>query len=230
MTTTLSMFTKGMLALVLSVVLSNAVSADDFANERTSGTRIEIWLALTNWQALGDLDPVAGGSFKSVGFGIGASAHWPLRSVSSADLMLGVEGAVAATDSDIPVYLDDLLARDAYLATSLKWTPRNLSALSMDVGVAYHLLDIAQLRTSYQSSLEFESWEETALGPFIGMTWEPGSADETSDAGLAIGLRAHFLDFGKVHDEQVLASVVLGREAGELDGPLVMLQIGYRWR
>ena len=221
-TKSLSLFRTGALLLALLFVLIDVVSAAEPDVEHT-GARTEIWLALTGWQGLQDLQPVVGGSFKPVGYGIGASAHWPLRAVAGADLMLGVEGAVMATESDIPVYLDELLARDAYLAASAKW---KLRSVMLEAGLAYHLLDITQLETDYNSSIEFESWEETAVGPFVGINWDTGAAD----SGVTLGLRAHFLDFGTVRDEDVLASVVLGRDAGELDGPLIVLRIGYRWR
>ncbi len=223
MNKTLFLLQNTALALTLTVLLLDAVNA---AEPEPSGPRTEVWLALTSWQAQKDLRPVAGGSFKSVGYGLGASAHWPLASLASADLMLGIEGAVMATDSDIPVFFDELLARDAYLAASVKWSLRNVRSLSVDLGAAYHLLDIAQLETDYYGAIEFQSWEETAFGPFLGLTWDLGSAG----SGATIGLHAHFLDFGTVRDEDVLLSAVLGQNAGELDGPLIVLRIGYRWR
>lgn len=228
--TALSMLRNGALLLALNVTLLNVATSAEPDYEQEAGARMEAWLAVTSWQALKDVQPVVGGSFKSVGYGIGASAHWPLRSVQSARLLLGIEGAVMGTDSDIPVYLDELLARDAYLAASVKWRPDTWGNLSLDAGVAYHLLDIAQLETDYQSSFEFQSWEESSVGPFLGMTWEPGRAVEGRDSGLTLGLRAHFLDFGTVRDEDILTSVILGRDAGKLDGPLIVLRIGYRWR
>ena len=61
------------------------------------------------------------------------------------------------------------------------------------------------------------------------MTWNLGAGKPDGDSGMTLGARAHFLDFGTVSDEDVLASVVLGRDAGELDGPMYELRIGYRW-
>ena len=110
----------------------------------------------------------------------------------------------------------------------MKWLPGDSDKLSLDAGLAYHLLDIAQLDTDNGFG-EFESWEESAVGPFLGMTWDFGAVKPGSDSGITLGLRAHFIDFGTVRDEDVLASVVLGRDAGELDGPMYALQIGYRW-
>lgn len=219
------------LLLSASLILTDTAIAEYYEDEpRSKSVRSEIWLAVTSWPTLSDLHPVVGGSFNSVGYGLGGALHWPLRSMPDANLLIGIEGAVIATGSDIPVFLDELLARDGYLAASMKWMPGKMRKFSLDVGLAYHLLDITQLETDYNSSAEFESWEETALGPFLGMTWDRGAGESGGNSGMTLGLRAHFLDFGTVRDEDVLASVVLGRDAGDLDGPIFVLQVGYRWR
>lgn len=219
----------GLLLVATGAFLTNPVLADNDGEPKEEGIRGEIWLAMTSWQSLSDLQPVAGGSFKSVGYGLGGAAHWPLALTTNTDLFVGIEGAVFGTDSDIPVILDELLARDFYLAASLKWKLGKARRFSLDAGAAYHLLDITQLDTDYRSSAEFESWEEDVIGPFVGMTWDFGESAGSDSSGATLGLRAHFLDFGTVRDEDVLASVVLGRDAGKLDGPLIMLHIGYRW-
>jgi len=226
--TTLRNLRNGLLLLAAGIVVMHPAVADIDA-EQGRGSRTEIWLALPTWPALGDLQPVVGGSFKSVGYGLGGAVHWPWRPAGGGDLMLGFEGAIMATDSDIPVILDELLARDLYIAVSVKWRLGTARKVSLDAGLAYHLLDIAQLETDYNAAGEFESWEEDAFGPYVGMTWEARGSDESERGEMTLGLRAHFLDFGTVRDEDVLASVVLGRDAGKLDGPLIMLHVGYRW-
>ena len=230
MNATLHKLRYGVLIVAASLILIDAAVADGDTDEPpTDKMRGEIWLAVSLWPGLSDLKPVAGGSFDDVGYGLGGSVHWPLKSMQSADVWLGVEGAVMATDSDIPVLLDELLARDAYMAASIKLRLGAARKVSLDAGLAYHLLDITQLDTDYYSSAEFESWEESAISPFLGMTWDLGAGKPGGDRGLTLGARAHFLDFGTVRDEDVLASVVLGRDAGELDGPMFVLQAGYRW-
>ncbi len=212
------------------LVAGQAIAQPTDDTDVPGGLRAEIWLAVPTWPALSDLKPTAGGSFNQVGYGLGGAAHWSFRKTGSTELMFGIEGAVMATDSDIPVALDDLLARDAYLAASAKWMLGPASNLSVDAGFAYHLLDIAQLESDYYSYAEFQNWEEGAFGPFLGFTWDVGAGDALDEGGLSVGMRAHFLDFGVVQDEDVLGSVVLGRDAGELDGPMYELRIGYRWR
>lgn len=212
------------------ILTGTAVAEYDGDEPRSEGMRSEFWLAVTSWPTLGDLQPVAGGSFKSAGYGLGGALHWPLRSAPGAKLLIGIEGAIMATDSDIPGFLDELLARDGYLAASVKWRLGKASKLSLDAGLAYHLLDIAQLETDYNSSGEFESWEESAMGAFVGATWDVGVSKQTKDAGVLLGLKVHFLDFGTVRDEDILVSPVLGSDAGDLRGPIYALHIGYRWR
>lgn len=227
----LGILRNGVLPVAASLLLVNT-SAAEYGNDeqRQKNLHAEIWLAVSSWPSLSDLQPVVGGSFNSVGYGLGGSIHWPLRSRRSSDFLLGVEGAIMATDSDIPVILDELVARDGYVAASVKWLPGDTHKMSLDAGVAYHLLDITQLETDYNLFAEFESWEESAVGPFLGMTWDLRAGGAGGDSGMTLGLRAHFIDFGTVRDEDVLASVVLGRDAGRLDGPMYALQIGYCWR
>jgi len=224
---------KRILAILIAgvLLLAGTASAQHGEPEDAPGAmRVEIWFAVLSWPGLNELQPVAGGAFEQIGIGIGGAAHWPIRKLGNGALMLGIEGAITANDSNVPVYLDELMARNGYLAVSAKWMMGKARAVSLDAGLAYHLLDITQLETDYSTSVEFESWEEAALGPFLGVTWDPGGRRQGRNSGMTLGLRAHFLDFGTVRDEDVLASVVLGRNAGELDGPIFMLQIGYRWR
>lgn len=231
MTATCQSLVINALLYALSLVLFSNANADLEGEEHPhEGLRTEIWLAATNWPALTDLNPVVGGSFNSVGYGLGGSVHWPIALQRGPDLSLGLEGAVMATESDIPVYLDELLARDGWVAASVRWRPGKARSVSLDAGLAYHLLDITQLQTNDNAFVEFESWEESALGPFFGITWDIGANREAQNRGLTLGLQVHFLDFGTVRDEDVLASVVLGRNAGNLDGPIIALRLGYRWR
>ena len=231
MKTTLRILKHSILLIIAGAALTNtAIAQGDVDEPRTNGMRAEFWLAATSWSKLGDLEPVAGGTFDSVGYGIGGSVHWPWKSTPNASFMVGVEGAILATDSNVPVLYDDLVARDGYLAASIKWQFGKTRSLSLDTGLAYHLLDIAQIEMYYNSYSELQSWEEGAFGPFVGMTWDVGTANPRSDSGLTLGLRTHFVDFGTVRDEDVFIRPVLGSGAGDLTGPIHALQIGYRWR
>ena len=231
MNKTLRILKDSILLIFASAVLSNtAMAQDDVDEPRVEDMRAELWLAATSWSKLGDLEPVAGGTFDSVGYEIGGSVHWPWKSMPNASLLVGVEGAVMATESNVPVVYDDLVARDAYLAASIKWLFGKARNLSLDTGLAYHLLDIAQIEMYYNSYSELQSWEESAFGPFFGLTWDVGATGPERDSGLTLGLRAHFVDFGTVRDEEVFFSPVLGADAGELKGPIYAFRIGYGWR
>lgn len=221
---TLIVFVAGSLTFA-----GNAAAQDQQYARPLENMRLEAWIALPSWPSLGELRPVAGGSFKEIGFGIGASAHWPFWQRENGTLLLGVEGVVMATESDIPVYLDELLARDAYLALSAKWMMGAARSVSLDLGLAYHLLDIAQLESDYNVAVEFESWEESAPGFYIGASWDVGAGRPDRNRGLSLGLKVHFVDFGTVRDESILVAPVLGSNAGDLGGPVYALQIGYRW-
>ncbi len=209
---------------------SGARSQELQPEDLVDGPRWELWLALSSWSGLSDLEPAAGGSFDTTGYGIGMAAHWPMMASENSELLLGVEGVIMAHDSSIPVLLDDFLARDAYIGVSAKWMMGEARNVSLDAGLTYHLLDMAQLDTNYYYNAEFQNWEENAAGIFIGGTWDVGAGRPGKNSGLSLGLRVHFVDFGTVRDEDVFFRPVLGDNAGDLSGPLVALQIGYRSR
>lgn len=231
MNTTLRILKNSILLIIANVVLTNtAIALPDADEPRADGMRAELWLAATSWSKLGDLEPVAGGTFDSVGYEIGGSVHWPWKMMPNSSLMVGLEGAVMATESNVPVLYDDLVARDAYLAASIKWLFGKARNVSLDAGLAYHLLDIAQIEMYYNAYSELQSWEESAFGPLVGLTWDVGAANPLRDSGLTLGLRAHFVDFGTVRDEEIYFSPVLGTDAGKLNGPIYAFRIGYCWR
>lgn len=220
-----------LVAGMLAMAMAAGVAWADTDEQAPIGTRWELWGAATSWPALSDLEPEAGGSFNSTGFGIGASAHWPVGEFEASTLLIGVEGAFMSTSSNIPVYLDELLARDGYVGLSTKWLVGDKRAFAFDAGLAYHLLDITQLESdNWYDYQEFQSWEESALGGFVGMTWDSWAGKPGKNGGLALALKVHFVDFGTVQDEDIFVEPVLGPDAGTLDGPLYVLQVGYSSR
>ena len=216
--------------LFLVCVAAGAAAEPEVPEDTLAGGRMELWLAVPSWPGLSDLEPAAGGTFDNYGLGIGGAIHWPVQRFGGGRMMVGIEGAVQAVESNVPVYLDDLLARDGYLAVTAKWMLGRSRALSLDAGLGIHLLDITQLESDYFLYFEFESWEEKALGALLGVTWDVGAGKPDKYGGLSLGLRVHFVDFGIVRDEDIFIAPVLGTNAGELAGPLYALQIGYRWR
>jgi len=204
------------------------------SHEAPSGLRWEVWLAATYWPAFSDLQPLAGGSFDSYGFGLGGSAHWPIAETENSEFLLGAELAVLAHDSDVPTFLEDVVGTDGYLALSAKWMLGDTRPVSLDVGYAYHLIDISQVDYDYfdydSDSDDIENWDDSASGPFVGLTWDTWVGKDGKDGGLALAFKVHFVDFDTVRDEDINLSPVLGPDAGALDGPIYLLQIGYSSR
>ena len=218
------------ISLAATLFLAGNAAAQHEESERVpGGPRWEVWLALSSWPTLNELQPAAGGSFKGTGYGLGGAAHWPVRRFDNSELLLGFEGAIMATDSDVPVALDELLARHLYLAASGKYVLGEKRSFSLDAGIAFHLVDITQLETDYAFGVEFENWEESAAGAYVGVTWEPGGSQPEKSSGLSVAFKVHFVEFGTVRDEDTYLVPVLGPDAGTLSGPY-SLQIGYRWR
>ena len=93
--------------LALAQLLPNNALADE---EIAAGMRADISLDLPIWPTLADLDPASGGSFDATGFGIGASAHWPLRRFENSDLLIGIDGTIAATDSSVSGPIGDCIS------------------------------------------------------------------------------------------------------------------------
>lgn len=194
--------------------------------------RWEIWVAATQWSGVNDLLPSAGGTFDEVGFGIGAGAHWPIATGARGDLLVGLEGGALSHGSDIRGDFEDLASRDGYVAFSAKWIPGTPQGLSLDAGYAYHFVDMSQVDGNYFSYdyEEFESWEDNAGGPFVGINWDSWAGREGKNGGLLLGFEVHFVDFETVRDEDIYITPVLGPNAGSLDGPIYLFKLGYSSR
>lgn len=193
--------------------------------------RWDVALEMPMWPALQDLQPNAGGTFDSMGLGIGGSWHVPVAQYANSDMLVGIDGWIAATDSNIPGRIGDVLARHLYLGLSAKWLFGDSRNVSLDAGIGYHEVDIAQVDTEWYGTLEHEHWTSSRGGAFVGATWDVGAGRAEHNSGLSLGLRVHFVDFGSVHDRgSLLTPAVLGPDAGVLDGPLYMVRIAYSGR
>jgi hypothetical protein len=218
------------IALLATALLSGLANAHE-ENKADPGSRWDVSLDLPVWPSLGDLQPIGGGSFDHVGFGIGVSAHWPVKTFSSSELMLGIDGSIAATPSNIRGSFETLLARQFYLGGSIKWLFGERRNLSLDAGVGYHEIDMAQVDSEWYGTLEYEHWSTSKPGGYVGVTWDIGAGRPDHNSGLFIGLRVQFADFGRVYDEEfVPGRTALGANAGSLDGPLYLLRAGFSSR
>jgi len=190
-------------------------------------SRFEIWMDASSWPALGDLQPLAAGNFDTVGLGLGFALHVPVAQFDHSELLLGVDGFINGTMSNVWGTIDELIARNLYLGASAKWAFGR--GFQLDAGLGYHLADMAQVSTRYLG-LEQQSWEASRLGTFVGATWDVWAGREDRQSGLFLALKVHFVDFGTVRDEDPLLGPLLGPDAGQLEGPIYMLQVGYSWR
>lgn len=213
-------------ALALAQLIANSAHGDEGS---LGGIRYDVTLDLPVWPALNDLQTAEPGSFDSVGFGIGASAHWPVARFANSELLVGIDASIAATDSNISGFWEDLLARQLYLGGSVKLMFGESRNLSFDAGIGYHEVDMAQVNTQWWGTIEYEQFSASAASGFVGATWDIGAGRPEKDSGLSLGLRVYLGDFGRVADEGG-APTVLGADAGRLDGPMYMLRIGYSAR
>lgn len=193
------------------------------------GGRAEVWLGVSSFPALGDIQPVAAGSFDTTGFAIGGAWHWPVKHFANSELLLGIDGFIAANDSSVSGFIGDLTARHLFIGGSVKWALGSQRNVYLDAGVGYHEIDMAEL-SEYVYGIEHEAWANSTGGAFVGATWDIGAARPGKTAGLTLALKAHFVDFGRVYDENTFLQQILGGDAGRLGGPIYMLQIGYGGR
>lgn len=219
---------KTLLTVIALLLLASPGMAEPEPRHVTSG-RYEVWLGMTRWPAMSDVQPLAAGEFDEVGFGLGGAFHGPLKQFENSELLVGVDAFVGGTVSNVRGVIDDLIARDLYLGASLKWALGATRGLQLDAGLGFHLVDMAQVSARYLG-LEYETWESTRVGAFVGATWDVWAGRENRSSGLSLAFKVHYVDLGTVRDEDILLVPLLGPNAGKLDGPLYVLQIGYSGR
>lgn len=190
--------------------------------------RYEFWAGPISWPGLGDIRPVAG-EFDSIGLGLGMAFHFAIRRFEHSDLLVGLDLSFAGVDSDIDGYYSTVMARQMFLGGSAKWLLGASRKVSLDVGFGWHDVDIADMSTAYWG-IEEELWAGGRLGTWAGLTWDIGHGRPGKSGGLFIAAKAHFVDFGNVRDEGPVFAPVLGPAAGQLDGPIYFLEIGYSGR
>ncbi len=218
---------KWLLVIALSLATAPVAAAPE--SPVPSAGRYELWMGVTGWPALGDLRPLAAGEFDMAGFALGAAFHAPLKRFERSELLAGVDLYIGGTMSNVSGIIDDVIARDMYLGASLKWALGRSRSMQLDAGLGYHLVDMAQV-SSHVFGLEHEAWESSRLGAVVGATWDAWARKENSTSGLSLAFKVHFVDFGMVRDEDVFLTPILGPDAGSLEGPIYLLQVGYSAR
>lgn len=217
------------LAAVLLVPESALQAEEDIEWVTTSRGRYEVAIGAHSWPALADLEPAREGRFDEGGFNISFAAHWPLRRFAASELLAGVDIGLFANESDIRFISESIIARNGYLVPSVKWMFGNRHRYSVDAGIGYYLQDIAEVAGEYPMNWETRLWEAGAPGAYVGATVDFRGGLPSKTHGMMMSLKIHIADFGTVRDEGRLPPT-LGRDAGRLDGPVYMYQVGYRWR
>ena len=211
-----------------AVDISRADDEDVTVWVTRSGPRFEAALGVQSWPALSDLDVAQDGSFDNIGFNLGMAVHFPWKRIGRSELLAGVDLAFLSNESDIGFTSDTLVARNAYITPSLKWMFAN--SYSLDAGIGYYYLDMAEIAGEYPAYFETRLWDEGAVGGYVGATVDIPNRDPSKNHGISINLKVHFVEFGRVSDELIVAPVTLGPDAGDLSGPIYAIQFGYRWR
>lgn len=210
---------------LLMVLLYAATPAwCDTAPPSPSAGRAEIWLLVSSWPSLEAVRPAAGGRFDGAGFGLGGALYVPIRDFANSELLAGIDGFIAANDSNVGGVFDDVLARQLYLGGSLKWVLGEYGNYSLDAGIGYHLVDMAEVGDAY-SGFEREVWETSRVSGYAGASWDLPAYSLGSPGRWMLGLKVYFADFGTVSGPGPI-----GPDAGRLDGPLYTLQAGYGLR
>lgn len=217
------------LCMALLVPGTAVLAEDDVTWVTTSRGRVEVAIGAHSWPGLADLDAAAGGAFDEVGFNISLAAHWPVRHFADSELLVGMDLGLFTNESDIRFISDTLTARNGYLTPSVKWMFGNRHRYSLDAGLGYYLQDITEIAGEYPMIWETQLWEESAVGGYIGGTLDFRGGEPSRPRGMMMSLKVHFVDFGTARDEGRLPPT-LGQNAGRLEGPVYMYQVGYRWR
>jgi hypothetical protein len=165
--------------------------------------------------------PAAGGRFDAAGFGLGGALYVSVMEFSNSELLAGIDGFIAANDSNVEGVFDDVLVRQLYLGGSLKWALGEERGFTLVTGIGYHLVDMAEVG-DYYSGLEREIWEASRVSGHIGASWDLPGYSLGSVGRWMLGMKVHFADFGTVHGPGPI-----GPDAGRLDGPLYTMQVGY---
>lgn len=217
---------------VLMLAGTSGAAADPAGGrpDEERGARWEVWLGPIGWPALAELDPAAAGRFDDTGFALGGAFHVPIASSGGGELLAGVDLWVGGVDSSIAGLYDTLVARDFYLGPSLKYRPAFLRTFYLDAGIGLHLVDVADVSDYYLAGIEVRNWESSAVGAYVGATWDAGMMREGRHGGLYMSVEVHYVDLGQVYDEATGFGPLLGAAAGTLDGPLYLVQFGYAGR
>ncbi len=209
--------TGAIVGLTLPVI--SIYAADEsvpHAQRHWSGTAT---VGLVIWSDLKDLEPASGGGFDSLGFIVELAGHKHVGRWGRADVLVGADFGIFATQSDIPGITEDLTQRGLYLTPSIKFRlgERSRKYLNLEAGLGWYQVDIAELFCTddiFNNNVCIEiaePYDEDTLGGYLGISGGFGG-------GFIMGLKVHFADFGKVTG--------LGPDTGNLKNPIYVFSLG----
>ena len=194
-------------------------AADEFVPSAPGHWNGTATAGLMTWSDLRNLEPAAGGDFDSVGFIVELAGHKHVARWGPADVLIGVDLGIFATQSDIPGITEDFTQRGLYLTPSMKFRfgERSRRYLNLEAGLGWYQVDFAELICDDDNfnnivCIEIaEPYDQDTLGGYLGISGGFGG-------GFIMGLKVHFADFGKVTG--------LGPDTGELNGTFYILSLG----
>lgn len=210
--------------LLIVMLLAAQPAWSDVAPPQGPSGRLELWLLVNNWPSLEEIRPAGGGQFDPVGVGIGGAIYATAREYENSVLLVGIDGFIAANESDTEGIFEVLTARQLYIGAAVKWAFGEGRGFSLDTGIGYHLADMAEIGTAF-SGYERKVWDAHRASGYIGATWDLPPISLGSPGRWMVGFKAQLTDFGRVYGPGPL-----GPSAGKLDGPVYSLQIGYGFR
>ncbi len=203
--------------LIMPVIATYAAEESvPSAQGRWSGT---VTAGLMSWSDLNHLEPAAGGGFDSLGFVVEMAGYKHVARWGPADVLIGVNLGIFATQSNVPGILEDFTQRGLYLTPSMKlrFGERGRRYLNLEAGLGWYQVDIAELicgSDPFNNTVCIEiaePYDKSTLGGYLGITGGLGG-------GFIMGFKVHFADFGNVTG--------LGPDTGDLKGPIYMLSLG----
>ncbi len=211
-------------AILIAVAVMGVAAADDENGRWTANFA----LGYQHWNAVGELDTEPLGSFDDGGWNAVGSVNRRWREVGRGDLLFGMDLGFMSNDSNIraPGDIGELAADVFFLTPSMAWSfgGRRSARLNLEVGAGLYWAEIKEFyNTGYGVAEGTEHFEEIAPGGYFGISIDLPLPVREKAWAMNIAARVHYADFGKVE--------ALGRDLGDLDGPISTLQVGvtYDW-
>ena len=204
------------LVLILAPLASPAFADQDERSVGSGKWNYGVTVGIAEWQDLSDIRSAQGGGFDFRGFALEFSMHKPMWRWGPADVLLGVDLGMLATDGDIPGVFENLTQRSAYLTPSVKFRFGEYGRryFSIDTGVGFYQTDFAELYCDDNNAICVElndPFNANAIGGYVGITAGLGKWFTT-------GLKVHYADFGPVNN--------ISGVSGSLSGPIYVLSLG----